>query len=180
MRTFYIIALLLWVLLGSYFISKKYCGGSETKKPAATASSAAAGAATKGDCDRSLVFADGDFKVTTTENFIFGQHSAELKQQLGAGTENLLVKVADFLNENPDKSLQVEAYYHKEEKKPEAFENLGLARADAIKSYLISEFGINESQIVLGAQATKFTTCNFNPKTKSLIKGATTTIGVAE
>lgn len=178
MRTFFIIALLLWVLAGSYFISKKFCGGKDIKKPAAT--STAAAAATKGDCDRSLVFADGDFKVTSSENFMFAQHSPEIKQQLNSSTENLLVKVADFLNENPDKSLQVEAYYHLEEKKPDDFENLGLARADAIKNYLISEFGINESQVVLGAQSTKFTTCNFNPKTKSLIKGATTTLGLTE
>jgi len=115
MRTVYTIALLAWILIGSFWSKKTFCG-TKAKKPAAAEKAAgAAAAATTGDCDRSLMFADEDFKMTTTENFLFPQNSFVFKQDPSAGMQTILTKVADYLNENPGKSVQVEGLYHEKE-----------------------------------------------------------------
>lgn len=180
MRTFYLIFLVLWILGGSYFAKNTFCPSDKAKKPAATTTAAtgAAAAATKGGCDRSIAFADGDFKVTSSENFLFDLSGFNLKQDPSSALQDALTKVADYLNDNADKTLQFDGLYSEGETNTSSEDNLGLARSQSIKDYVVREFGVNEDQIILGSKMTNKTknVC-FNKDSKTITKGALATFG---
>jgi len=168
MRTFYLLALIAWIVIGSLWSKKTFCGSDA--KPSASSKVAGAAAASKGGCDMSLLFATDDFSETTTDNFHFSVSKYTLKSKPSAEMQTTLTKVADFLNENPSKSLSIEGLYFSKETNTSSEENLGLARAKTIKTYLVREFGVNENQISTGAQKTK-NAC-YSKESKTLRKGA--------
>lgn len=64
--------------------------------------------------------------------------------------EAFLDKVAEYLKANPDKNLSITGYYRPSEAVISSgfFENLGVARADRIRSFLVRR-GIDEERITL-------------------------------
>lgn len=179
MRTFYILALFAWILLGSYWSKSTFCGEAKTKKPsAAVASGAAAGAAaTSGDCNRSLIFSDDDIDLSSKENFMFGSSGNKMKTP-SAEFQAVLTQVAEYLAENDSKTLLLEGLYFEKETNSTTSENLGLGRAAVLKSYLVKEFGIDETQLLVGSQMTDNIKCYYNKDSKTLSKGAVATFGM--
>lgn len=173
MRTFYLIALLLWIIGGSYYAKNTFCPSDKKKKPSASTIGAATPA--KGGCDRTLSFTSGDFEVTSTGNFMFSPNQHEFKQVPSAAIEAAMTKVSDYLNDNPAMTVLFEGLYFEKEKNQSEEENIGLARANTIKAWVVEEFGINEDQIRLGSQVTE-NAC-YNKDTKTISKGAIATLG---
>lgn len=83
------------------------------------------------------------------EQFGFLPNSAEL--QLTDNNKDYLAGVAKYLKENPESRLEIVGYYFPDEKLDSKlmFDNLGLARAAAIRDYLVTEHGIEEGRFKL-------------------------------
>lgn len=170
MKILWTILLALWIIGGSMFAKKTWCGTSSkpTKKAAATS---AAAAAKKGGCDYSLMIKTGDFNVKALDNFQFKKDESKLivpSDDLATS----LKKISEYLKANPDRILKLDAHYHAKEKDADA---LGMARANSIKSHLVSELGFSADQINLSATNVK-AAC-FKGSKSPLLKGATVTLG---
>lgn len=149
MKALYTLLLLAWIGYGTYLCNKKFCGTSKAK-PSATV------APVKADCDVSLKFLDGDFELTTESNFQFGGSKHLFRNMPSDALVADLKKVAEYLNNNPDRILQIEGLHLSVEKNSDiSFDNIGLARASTIKDYLVKEIGMNEAQLKLDSKEVK-------------------------
>lgn len=170
MKGLYTVLLLLWLAGGTYLASQKYCN--KTKAPAGSAVSAAetgAGA----PCDKTLSYKDGDFSISSEDNFTFKiNKSGVLKpsEQL----KEFLASLSSYLKDNTDRTVLVQGLYSSKEKTPNGFDDLGLARASKIKSFLEQSYKVSEDQIKLGSEITS--SC-FSRKTETLRKGVVLTSG---
>lgn len=90
-------------------------------------------------------FKDGDYAYDVQDNFNFNLSSDEfltpLSDKVGTGINSL----KDFLGANSDKIINITGLYKGDETNASAFPNLGLARANKVKNYLVSQ-GIPSSQ----------------------------------
>ncbi len=90
-------------------------------------------------------FKDGDYTFEVQDNFNFNLSSASflipLSDNIGPGIESL----KNYLTENLDKAINITGLYKGNEKNNTAFPNLGLARANKVKNYFVSQ-GIPSSQ----------------------------------
>jgi len=84
------------------------------------------------------------------EDMVF-QHSQD---QIETGTlfDTGIDGITTFLNQHPNTKLVITGYYGSEEQNPTTFDNLGLARADAILQEFVDK-GISKEQIITIAQA---------------------------
>lgn len=173
MKIVWTILLLLWIALGTIWSKKTLCGDKKAKPSAAAAG---AGAATSASCDYSLIFDDGDnLNIISKENFTFKPKASRLNEgNLSSTLVSVLERVAGYLEENPDRALQVTGHYHEKEGKPSSFDNLGLARSAAIINYLKNELGIAADQLVTNSE-TVGQSCY--DKNRNIKKGATMTFG---
>jgi len=119
---------ILWILGGSYFLSKAFC-------PAT-----AAGPATS-----TFSLMDGDFKASTTGNFGFQRNAAAMTMTDNA-KEEIFKKTGTYLNANPGKMLALTGIYGSGEVNKTEFGNLGIARAEEVKAALV-KFGAGLDQI---------------------------------
>jgi len=127
---------ILWIFGGSFFLSRLFC-------PA----TAAAGATTS-----NLSLIDGDFKANSTGNYNF-QKSAAAITITDHAKENYFKKTATYLAANPEKMLALTGVYGSGEVNKTVFGNLGIARAEAVKTVLLAN-GASENQIsTMGEEA---------------------------
>lgn len=143
MRPVYIILLVLW-FIASWWMCKKYytCNKSGT-----TVSEAAVGAAaTDGEgCITELKFEDGDFMVSTSENFRFGLNEVVHNDPTDALTD-VAGKVVSYLQENEGQFMEITGYYLESEDSSDEEYNLGKLRARSVREYF-KELGVEGSQI---------------------------------
>jgi outer membrane protein OmpA-like peptidoglycan-associated protein len=103
--------------------------------------------------DLSLMAEDSTI-LANFEQFGFQPNSAEL--QLTDNNKDYLKGIADFLKANPDARLTITGYYYTDEKNSSGiYDNLGLARAAAIRDYLTSTYGFEESRFKLDYESVK-------------------------
>jgi len=89
---------------------------------------------------------EGDFNVKINDNFNFRTSDFSILKPI---SENLIVQVGklkDYLTINPLKDIDITGYYRSDESNNSAYPNLGLARANTVKNYFISQ-GIPSKQI---------------------------------
>ncbi|MFD2586637.1 OmpA family protein [Croceitalea marina] len=90
-------------------------------------------------------FKDGDYAFEVQDNFNFKLSSASfltpLSDTIGSGIEGL----KGYLAENANKVINITGLYKSEETNNTAFPNLGLARANKVKNYFVSQ-GIPSAQ----------------------------------
>ncbi|HHS95426.1 MAG TPA: hypothetical protein ENJ45_02470 [Phaeodactylibacter sp.] len=113
------LASILWLFLGPWWLSKMVCSTGETT---------------------TFNVRDGKFNAHSAETFSFLKSSDEI--QFSKGTEAAFKKVAKHLKDNPNKQLMLTGLYDNDEKNASSYENLGIARAERIKSLLI-KYGAN-------------------------------------
>ena len=104
----------LWILLGSWFVGT-YMTPKTVDIP-------------------DLVFEDADTKFASSDHFWFKVGGAEL--EVGQSTKEMLDNLATYLNDHPNRKVTLFGYYLKEELNNSEYENLGLARAEALRQYL--------------------------------------------
>jgi len=129
----WLIILAIWVIGGAW-IGRSICCG------------IIGGATTSG-----LLIKDGATTVAATQagNLLFGLNgAAPIIQPAAVKTE--FNDLATYLKENPTKSVTLNGHYMASEKNNTSFDNLGLARGDAMKGHLIG-LGVPAAQLLTGS-----------------------------
>ena len=141
--TFYILSFLV-IVLGSYLIHKIICGGSSAAQ---------------------FSVMDGKFKTNPVDAFSFNLNSAKLNKNDGIAKE--LKKVSTHLKDNPERGLNLNGTYFGNEKKGNiSFDNLGIARAEALRALLVKAGAPEENITVSGELLNSISTSNdilYNP-----------------
>lgn len=88
---------------------------------------------------------DGAYTFNVNENFNFNLSSQEILMPLADNVANGVESLKAYLLENSDKIIDITGLYRSDEENPSAFPNLGLARANSVKNYLVSK-GIPSAQ----------------------------------
>ena len=174
MRTFYIIALLLWIAGTTYWSNKTFCGD-KAKKPSADSAVGSVQSNT-GDCDLSLIFEDNGFEAQSEMNFFFRSSETKFKppsDQLAT----VLNSVSNYLNENQDRSLLLEGIYFEKETNNSSSDNLGIGRAAALKTYLIREYDFDADQLKVGGRLSTDLKCFYNKDNNLINKGVIASFG---
>jgi OmpA-OmpF porin, OOP family len=102
----------------------------------------------------SLTISDGEhFSVSSAGNFGFKKSGVDANMNLVKPSLDSLVV---FLKKNPHKTTTIKGLYASTELNPSKFTDLGLARADGIKQYLIKQ-GVLANQLQTASQLTDLT-----------------------
>ena len=125
-NTTWIILSVIFILLGSWFLSNRLCG---------TSSSA-----------NQFSILDGSFKTGAIDPVTFGISGS--KATVPKSSETEFKKIATYLKENDNRKLNLLGTYYASEK---ASNDLGLARADAIKAKL-EKLGAPKNRISISSQ----------------------------
>jgi len=110
-----------WLFGGAYWYSKNYCGTSSSGVNSTIPS---------------LSITDGAFAIQATETFSFPKSGASITYN--KDTENSIEQLANYLITNNNRQLTLSGIYNPNEQNKTNAENLGIARADAIKAKLLS------------------------------------------
>lgn len=91
---------------------------------------------------------NGNLDISQEGNFDFDTSSFAIVQPLAATVNEGIGKLQAYLNAdgNAGKFVNITGYYDTDEENTSAFPNLGLARANTVKNYLVSR-GISSSKI---------------------------------
>ncbi len=89
---------------------------------------------------------DHDIEFSSEDNFNFLTDTETPVLPASEGLQNNSKQLADYLAKSKDTRLTVTGLYRSDEKNTSTFDNLGLARANQIKEYLVSQ-GANAEQI---------------------------------
>ena len=91
---------------------------------------------------------NGNLNISQEGNFDFDTSSFAIVQPLAASVNEGIGKLQAYLNAdgNAGKFVNITGYYDTDEENTSAFPNLGLARANTVKNYLVSK-GISSSKI---------------------------------
>jgi outer membrane protein OmpA-like peptidoglycan-associated protein len=134
-RIGWIIILILWILLGLWLCNRYICG-----------IGAAAPAVIKDKCETSWNIKDGSsFSAESADYFQF-KKSTFTRLNESTQLKNTMTKVANYLKGNSGRAVTVTGYYETDERNRSILPNLGLARANDIKSYL-NKLGVPSAQI---------------------------------
>jgi len=87
----------------------------------------------------SIKDANGDLDFSINDNLNFNTSSASIVAPISAEVDNRMAELIKYYNDNPNKNLDVTGYYRSDETNNSVFPNLGLARANAVKNYLVSK-----------------------------------------
>jgi len=88
----------------------------------------------------------GGFDVNINDHFNFKGSNFEILKPISNNLSASIAKLKAYLNNNPDKTLDIIGLYKSSEKNTSAYPNLGIARAEAIKHYLVDS-GISSKQL---------------------------------
>jgi OmpA-OmpF porin, OOP family len=110
---------------------------------------------------------DGNWNLASSANLRFGLSSNI--PVMSADIRSTMDSLAMYVKSNPNKTITITGYYKTNEKNTTSFENLGLARAEEVKKYLLSK-GIDEKNILTRSQAEE--TLVFSPA-DTLVGGIT-------
>ena len=94
-----------------------------------------------------FAFSDGDFTYSTNDNFNFNVSSSNYLEPLSQKVrDGIIPGLKNYMTENQNKVINITGYFKSDEANNSAFPNLGLARANAVKNYFVSQ-EIPSSQI---------------------------------
>lgn len=90
--------------------------------------------------------ANGDFKVKIPDNFNFKTSNFSILEPVSENVAGSIEKLKAYLIENPSKTVDITGFYKSDEVNNSAYPNLGLARANSVKNYLVLH-GVPSKQI---------------------------------
>ena len=140
-KTTYLIGIILTILIGTYFYitccsscnlamaGDKPTDSQETTAPAAPKATS-----------YPFAFSDGDYTYNTADNFNFEVSSSEYVEPLSQEVrDGIIPGLKNHLTENEGKVINITGFYKDDEANGTAFPNLGLARANEVKNFLVSQ-----------------------------------------
>lgn len=152
-KTLYLLGILLTIILGTilyYYLCCECCSisGCEDKKDkienVVVEPEIKKVEATK----NAFTIADeaSDFNIKINDNFNFKTSAFSILEPVSTNLEQKVLQIKDFLVANPSKNIDIIGYYKSDETNNSAYPNLGLARANAVKNYLVTH-GVPSAQI---------------------------------
>ncbi|TYA74331.1 OmpA family protein [Seonamhaeicola marinus] len=147
-KTSYILGILLTILIGTllyiYLCCSECCGKKESGDNLPKEEQVDIKTATK----NAFLISDakGDFKIEIPDNFNFKTSDFSILEPVSANIDSEVLKLKDYLISNPLKDLEITGFYKSDEVNNSAYPNLGLARANAVKNYLVTH-GVPAKQI---------------------------------
>ncbi|WP_010522671.1 OmpA family protein [Aquimarina agarivorans] len=146
-KSLYFLGILLTAILGAYFNWMFCCppdGKTDTKTPAVAP---VVKPTTPSPTSYGLTFNDNSgFNYAVNDNFNFEKSDFSILKPISSKVDDGVLKLKDYLVSNPSKVIDITGYFKSTEENTSAYPNLGLARANAVKNYLIAQ-GISSKQI---------------------------------
>lgn len=163
-KTPWVILLLLWMGGSTWWHVCKIKQLCANDSPAATVATEPELPATPPGAD-GFTIADGNrFRLDLPGNFSFAKSGANANMNsLGGSLESMVT----YLKANPNRTLEIIGYYSSAETNSTTFPNLGLARAEGIKQYLVQQ-GIPATSLTTKGVARNL---SFTAKGDSLVGG---------
>lgn len=147
-KTTYLIGIILTILIGTYFYTTccSSCGmataGDEPIVEQKTVAPVAPQATSY-----PFSFSDGAYSYNASDNFNFLISSSEYFEPISQKVlDGIIPGLKNHLTENKNKVINITVFNKDDEKNNSAFPNLGLARANAVKNFFVSQ-EIPSSQI---------------------------------
>ncbi|GAA4235387.1 hypothetical protein GCM10022291_17130 [Postechiella marina] len=150
-KTAYLLGILLTIILGTilyYFLCCSICCGKENCKNK-TVETKQVDAPKIKDATRNafaITDADGNFSIKQNDNFNFKTSNFSILNPVADQVEKGVLELKEYLLSNPLKTVDVVGFYKSDEKNNSAYPNLGLARANEVKNYLVLH-GVPSKQI---------------------------------
>lgn len=151
-KTSYILGILLTIILGTilyyYLCCSACCGkGKEKHKKPVNTQKVVEPIALEATKNAFLISDDnGNLDIKENDNFNFKISSFVILDSVSEKIDDGIEKLKDYLIENPLKTVDITGFYKSDEDNGSAYPNLGLARANAVKNYLVLH-GIPPKQI---------------------------------
>lgn len=82
---------------------------------------------------------DGDFSINIDDNFNFKNSEFNFVEPISDDLKATAARIKVYLDDNPEKRINITGLYSNNETNNSAFPNLGLARANTVKNYLVSQ-----------------------------------------
>lgn len=143
-RTTYLLGIIISILVGTYFYITccSECGTQSKEGPKKEVMTPVVAEATS----YPFAFSDGDYSYSTNGNFNFNVSSSSILMPVSKGVDDGIAGLNSFLTEGTNKIVNITGYYTSDEENDSAFPNLGLARANSVKNYLVSK-GVSSKAI---------------------------------
>ena len=82
---------------------------------------------------------DGNYAININNNFNFNDSNFKIIEPVSEDLKNSILGLKTYFDENPSKKIAITSYYTSNEKNNSAYPNLGLARANSVKNYFVSQ-----------------------------------------
>ncbi len=115
-------------------------------------------------CMAPLAIAAGGMNITANDNFVFESSSFDFAAPLSNELDDVLEKVANYLEEDPTRYLNIEAAFAAKEENISSFSNLGKARASKIRGLLLTKYNVNPDQVDYNGVLSDKMTLQAHPK----------------
>ncbi|WP_271855267.1 OmpA family protein [Patiriisocius marinus] len=155
-KAMYLLGILLTILIGTYFYWKLCCNEccnddatkAGSKKEKSLNEKVNSKVSTEKATSNAFALSDAEsgFGYSSNDNFNFDTNGFAILDPVASSIDTGLVKLKSFLDSNVDKTIDIKGHYTSTETNNSAYPNLGLARANAVKNYMVSN-GINSRQI---------------------------------
>ena len=150
-KSSYLLGIILTIILGSilyYLLCCSVCCGKENVTNEQNETKSAVVPEIEDTTKNAFKISDanGDFNIELNDNFNFKTSSFSILEPVSGALESGVLKFKDYLLEHPTKTVDITGFYKNDETNNSAYPNLGLARANSVKNYLISH-GIPSKQI---------------------------------
>jgi outer membrane protein OmpA-like peptidoglycan-associated protein len=94
----------------------------------------------------------GDFSINYQENFNFAESDFKIVDPLHQKVTAGVFAIQKFLEGQPNQTLSITGFFDESEDNDSAFPNLGMARANAIKNFMVGK-GIPVGQLAINGMA---------------------------
>jgi outer membrane protein OmpA-like peptidoglycan-associated protein len=151
-KTTYILGIVLTIIIGmilQYFLCcTQCCSAKASDNPTKPDTPSAITPKIENATKNAFAISDpnGNFNTNSNENFNFKTSNFSILEPLAPGVGDGVIKLKDYLRANPTKTVDITGFYKSDETNTSVYPNLGLARANAVKNYLVLH-GISAKQI---------------------------------
>lgn len=150
-KTYYLLGIALTIILGTilyYFLCCSPCCNEEKCKKKSTETKSDVTQKIENVARNALNIKDpnGNFSLGMNDNFNFKTSNFSILNPISENVEKGALKLKDYLQANPLKTLDVTGFYKSDETNSSAYPNLGIARANSVKNYLVLH-GVSAKQI---------------------------------
>ncbi|OSY88991.1 hypothetical protein WH52_04840 [Tenacibaculum holothuriorum] len=82
---------------------------------------------------------NGDLSFSVDESFNFNKSDYKILDSISSNIDDGVFKIKEYLDANGNKRFNITGFYTSDEVNNSAFPNLGLARANSVKNYMVSK-----------------------------------------